>query len=228
VALLGVTVSPFPSKSIPLLPAGGREAALATLQAEIASCAACALAGRIPEARPIHRGKGRIGDRIMVVGQAPGVTGHEHPRPFSGAAGRTLRGWLTAAGFDAGALHDRCYLTSITRCFPGSSGASKGDRMPTAAEVTRCRPFLDRELALVRPELVLALGRLAVTELLGPAPLAAVVGTVREVERADHRFVVLPFSHPSGISRWLNDPANRAHHDRAIALLAGQRQRHGY
>ena len=204
-----------------------REAALAALQREVVGCRRCVAAGHLPTARPVWREKGRVGDRIMVVGQAPGATGHEQARPFSGAAGRTLKAWLGAAGFDDGALHGRCYLTSVTRCFPGPGPSGKGDRMPRPAEVRLCRDYLDRELALVRPEVVLALGRLALTELVGPAPLAELVGTVREVERAGVRFLVVAFSHPSGISRWLNDPANRARHDRAVALLADLRVRLG-
>jgi uracil-DNA glycosylase len=99
--------------------------------------------------------------------------------------------------------------------------------VPSAREIALCRSHLDRELALVRPELVLALGRLAATALVGAAPLAELVGTLQEAERAGHRFLVLPLPHPSGVSRWLNDPANRERHGRALALLAVERARRG-
>src|SRR3712207_8742274 len=56
-----------------------------------------------------------------------------------------------------------------------------------------------------------------------PAQLAELVGTMRETERAGHRFLVLPLPHPSGVSRWLNDPANRVRHERALALLADRK-----
>ena len=135
----------------------GRTAALAALHREVAACGRCVAAGFIPVAHPIF--KGAVGNRVMVVGQAPGALAHERPMPYSGASGRTLSGWLGQAGFDDGALHGRCYLTSLTKCFPGASASGKGDRAPSAAEVALCRGHLDRELALVRPELVLALGR---------------------------------------------------------------------
>ena len=202
-----------------------RTAALARLHREVAACRRCVAAGFIPTAHAIF--KGAVGNRVMVVGQAPGALAHERPAPYMGATGRTLRSWLGRAGFDEGALHGRCYLTSLTKCFPGPSTSGKGDRAPSAAEVALCRGHLDRELALVRPELVLALGRLAATALVGPAPLAELVGTVREAERAGHRFLVLPLPHPSGVSRWLNDPANRARHEQALALLAGLRVERG-
>jgi len=148
--------------------------------------------------------------------------------PYLGATGKTLRAWLTTAGFDDGAFHDRFYLTSLTKCFPGPSASGKGDRAPAAAEIALCRPHLDRELALVRPELVLALGRLAAAAFLGAAPLGELVGTLRPAERSGHRFLVLPLPHPSGVSRWLNDPDNRARHARALAILAALRVRRGF
>ena len=203
----------------------GRAAALAAVQREVAGCARCVAAGFIPRAHPIF--KGEVGNRLMVVGQAPGALAFERPVPYAGASGRTLRGWLARAGFDEGALHGRFYLTSLTKCFPGPSTSGKGDRAPSAAEVALCRGHLDRELALVRPELMLALGRLAATALLGPAPLAELVGTVREAERAGHRFLALPLPHPSGVSRWLNEPANRARHERALGLLGELREARG-
>jgi uracil-DNA glycosylase len=202
-----------------------RSAALSRLHKEVAGCRRCVAAGHIAEAHPIF--KGDIGNRVMVVGQAPGALAHERPYPYMGATGKTLRGWLATAGFEAEALHGRFYLTSLTKCFPGASVSGKGDRAPSAAEIGLCAGHLDRELALVRPELVLALGRLAITALVGPGPLATLVGTLREVERAGHRFLVLPLPHPSGVSRWLNDPANRERHARALALLAEERVRRG-
>lgn len=204
----------------------GRTVALAAAQREIAGCVRCVAAGFIPTAHPIF--KGDAGYRLMVVGQAPGALAFERPVPYAGASGRTLRGWLARAGFDDGALHDRCYLTSLTKCFPGASASGKGDRAPSAAEIALCRSHLDRELALVRPEVVLALGRLAATAFLGPAPLAELVGTLRPAERSGHRFLVLPLPHPSGVSRWLNDPANRARHEAALEWLAEERARRGW
>lgn len=199
-----------------------RVAALERLHATIARCRRCVEAGYLPVAHPIF--KGAIGNRVMVVGQAPGQHAHERPVPFSGASGRMLKQWLVRAGFDPEALHRAFYLTSLTKCFPGVSASGKGDRTPSAAELAFCRDYLDAELALVQPELVLSLGRLAASVLLWPAPLAELVGTVQQAERAGHRFLVLPLPHPSGVSRWLNDPANQERHAQALALLAKLRE----
>ena len=194
-----------------------RSLALTALHEEIAGCTRCVVAGSIPVAHPIFRGA--IGNRVMVIGQAPGALAHERVAPYMGATGKTLRAWLAESGFNEGALFGRFYLTSLTKCFPGPSPSGKGDRAPSSVEIGLCRGHLDREIALIRPEVVLALGRLAATALLGPAPLAELVGTVREAERAGHRFLVIPLPHPSGVSRWLNDPVNRARHTQALAQL---------
>ncbi|HET9014846.1 MAG TPA: uracil-DNA glycosylase family protein [Thermomicrobiaceae bacterium] len=191
-----------------------RQEALVAHQRRMHACTACVDAGFIVEAWPVFLGHAR--HRIMVVGQAPAVRRDEHPLPYSGASGRLLRRWLARAGFPDDALHERCYLTSLTKCFPGSSAGGKGDRAPTAREVALCRPNLERELALVRPEVILALGRLAAARFAGQRPLDELVGNVFEHEGA----VVIPLPHPSGVSRWLNDPANQALLDRALAALS--------
>lgn len=193
-------------------------------QREIAACTLCVEAGFIASANPIFRG--HAGQRLMVVGQAPGPTAAERPTPFSGASGKALQGWLRQAGFPDGVLHRDFYLTSLTKCFPGPDRhGGKGDRPPSAVEIALCARHLDQEIALVRPEIILALGRMA-AERLDPSarrlPLAALVGTLRPAERAGHAFQLLPLPHPSGVSRWLNDPANRARLDVALEVLSRQ------
>ncbi len=111
------------------------------------------------------------------------------------------------------------FLTSATKCFPGPSVSGKGDRLPTAAEVSLCGEHLDREIALVRPELVITLGKLAANVVIGPASLGDLVGQMHDAERAGHQFVALPLPHPSGVSRWMNEPANQEKHAHALALL---------
>lgn len=190
------------------------------MQAEIAACRRCVEAGTIPEANPIFRGG--AGMRLMVVGQAPGPATHEAGVPYSGATGKTLARWLERAGFPPGSLHERFYLTSLTKCFPGKASGGKGDRAPSAKEIAWCRIHLDREIALVRPATVVSLGRLAANALAPQTrglPLAEVVGRIWEGERGGHAFALVPLPHPSGVSHWLNDAANRARVDLALAEL---------
>jgi uracil-DNA glycosylase len=199
------------------------QAALQTVQREIAACTLCVEAGFISTSLPIFHG--HAGQRLMIVGQAPGPSAGERPLPYTGATGKTLQRWLERAGFPSEALHRDFYLTSLTKCFPGAATGTgaKGDRPPSAREIALCARHLDQEIALVRPEIVVSLGRLA-AERLDPTarrlPLTDLVGTLRPAERAGHTFRLLPLPHPSGVSRWLNDPAHSARLDEALAVLS--------
>ena len=190
----------------------------------VLNCRACVSAGHIVLARPVFRG---VAERSwMIVGQAPAALGHERPA-YAGPAGVKLRSWLTAAGLDgADPLEDNFYLTSVTKCFPGPGAGGKGDRMPSRAEVLLCAPHLEREIQLVRPEVIVTLGKLAANVLIGPGSLADLVGTVRNSSYAGQQFTAIPFPHPSGVSRWLNGEPGRSCLERAIAQLAAVREEH--
>lgn len=185
--------------------------AMQRLHARIRACTRCADAGYIPFARPIVAGK--LGDRIALVGQAPGVVELSTGLPFSGRSGAILRRWLADAGIGEDALP---YRTAMTKCFPGKAKSGAGDRRPSPPELALCAPWLELELALLRPRILMLIGQLAIERFWGRAALEDAVGRVRR-ER-DGR-VLIPFPHPSGASRWLNDEANRVLLRRAIGHL---------
>lgn len=201
------------------------------LQAQIRACTRCVEAGYIPQAAPILRGNATA--RVMVIGQAPGPTAAERPWPYSGSSGKTLQMWLARAGFEDGALHDpdRFYLTSLTKCFPGKAAQGAGDRVPGRAEIELCSGHLNAELEHVRPEIILALGRLSINRLLPSTrklSLYDTVGTARPAEyAAAGEAVVLPLPHPSGVSRWLNLAENRERLHLALDWLDAARREHG-
>jgi uracil-DNA glycosylase len=196
-----------------------RPSPLERLHAEIRACRACEVGGYLNKARPI-RESGRGSGRVMVIGQAPGALSDAARQHFTGPAGKLLERWFVQAGFPEGYLRQEVYLTAVTRCYPGKSRYGKGDRTPSSAERALCRPFLERELATVKPSLVIPLGALAIERVLGDARLQEVVGRLyRQVGRD-----VLPLPHPSPVSRWLNDPENRALVNRGIGLLARWRE----
>jgi uracil-DNA glycosylase family 4 len=194
-----------------------RKIALERHQARIRECVDCVQAGYIPSAMPIFQG--HAAQRIMIIGQAPAYRKVERP-PYSGASGKKLDAWLEQAGFPPGSLQERCYLTSITKCFPGPGKNGNGDRAPSASEIALCRPLLDGELSLVQPEVIITLGTLAAAKFLKRRPLAELVGRSWE---HDGR-VILPLPHPSGVSRWLNDPAHQTLVDTALDELSWIRQ----
>ena len=147
---------------------------------------------------------GSIRDRIAIVGQAPGAVELTTGQPFSGRSGAELRRWLDLAGIDQDHLP---YRTAITKCFPGKAPTGSGDRRPSPAEIAHCAPWLDQELALLRPRVILLLGGLAIDRFWGSGkvPLEAAVGRSRMTDGV----TFIPLPHPSGASRWLNDPAHR-------------------
>jgi uracil-DNA glycosylase family 4 len=184
--------------------------ALEQLHARIRACTKCVEAGYLPSAFPIVAGK--ASDRVMIIGQAPGAVELTTGLPFSGRAGAELRRWLAQAGIDEAHLP---YRTSITKCFPGKAPSGAGDRRPSPPEVALCAPWLDAELAIVRPRVILLVGTLAIERFWGRVPLSEVVGR----SRIDGERVLIPLPHPSGASRWLNDPQNRHRLRRALLLV---------
>jgi uracil-DNA glycosylase len=148
----------------------------------------------------------------MIVGQAPGSVEGAEGRPWRGRAGRTLRDWLE---LDEDAFYEIFYCASVTRCDPGRHPSGRGDRRPTPAELALCSFWLDWELRLLRPRLVLPVGGVAIRRLVGKVPLADCVG--RRYPLASG--VAVPLPHPSGASGWLNQPANRERLATALELV---------
>ena len=148
--------------------------------------------------------------RAMLVAQAPGSTEVVTRLPFTGPAGKRLAGWFERAGVS----RTEIYLSAIARCFPGKARGG-GDLVPSRAMIRNCRPHLTREFELLRPEVVVPVGGLAIKELLGIRRLSDAVG--REIVRDGVAYVPLP--HPSGASTWLNRPENKERLGVALGLL---------
>lgn len=177
--------------------------------------------------------RGNITADVMLIGQAPGITEVEVKRPFNAGSGKRLFKWLEDAEWDENDFRDNQYMTAVTKCYPGRHPNGKGDRVPSRAEQKLCRPYLETEIRLVKPKLMLLVGKLAIqllfpkkmklTEIIGtaiyfsPAALTDplqfdmskgdVVTTYRGEK--DGRYVV-PIPHPSGASLWPNKPENKA------------------
>lgn len=156
--------------------------------------------------------------RVLVIGQAPGVRSMVAGRHFSGPGGRLLREWLARGGIPHEEQDDEVYFTALTRCFPGPAPrGGAGDRKPSPPELDLCAPYLERELELLDPRLVLLVGSMAIERFLGRVKLGDVVGSLVE---QDGR-LWLPLPHPSGVSRWLNDPEHKALVARALDRMRG-------
>jgi uracil-DNA glycosylase len=186
----------------------------AAFQQKMRACRKCQAAGY--DIVPGAVFSGPAPSPLMLVGQAPGVTEAEVKRPFNASSGQRLFQWLAEAGLEETEFRARYYMTAVTKCYPGKHPKGKGDRKPTRAEQKLCRPFLDEELARVRPRVLLAVGGLAIETLLGQRlRLDETVGRIFEVDGRS----ILPLPHSSGASLWLNRAAHQALLQQALVLL---------
>jgi uracil-DNA glycosylase len=194
----------------------GSYRSLAALQRDNRVCRACAEAGYPLASLPVL--EGRPGQRAMIVGQAPGVVEGEERRPWRGRAGQTLRRWLDL-GEDE--FYATFYCASVTRCYPGRHPSGRGDRPATPREIELCRFWLNWELRLLEPAVVVPVGGLAARRVLGISRLGDCIGSRFDLGRA----VAVPLPHPSGASAWLNAPANRERLSHALGVLGEELRR---
>jgi uracil-DNA glycosylase len=191
-----------------------------TLHGEILACTRCVQSGHIQSAAPMFQG--RPGQPLMLIGQAPGIAELGPRKPFAGRAGKELQRWCRRAGFaDDDHFRSFTYVTSVTKCFPGKSRSGGGDRRPSRVEVAQCRPWLEAQMSLQRPRLILLVGTLAIEQFSADLPGSSLDVLVGELfESAGGGPLLLPLPHPSGASRWLNQHAHRARLNDALDLLA--------
>jgi len=190
---------------------------LSQLHAEMRLCRSCIEEGYSITPPAIFSGISTA--RIMIIGQAPGITEVEARRPFNAGSGSRLFQWLAEVGIDENWFRQTQYMTSVTKCFPGKANAGGGDRVPSRFEQNLCRPFLDQEIFIVNPHLIIPIGRLAIELFYSKRrSLSDIIGTEKQI---NHRWII-PLPHPSGASRWHQIPENRERISRALLLI----QRH--
>lgn len=189
--------------------------ALSKLHVEMRTCRLCLEAGY--NITPPAIISGVMGARLMTIGQAPGITEVEAGRPFNAGSGTRLFKWLSGAGIEEDWFRSTQYMTSVTKCYPGRVKSGSGDRVPKRSEQKLCRPYLDREIEIVNPALIIPIGRLAIN-LFYPRRmnLTEIIGTQKQV---DGHWVV-PLPHSSGASRWHQTESNRALIRQAVDLIA--------
>jgi uracil-DNA glycosylase len=178
--------------------------------AALRACARCpAMIGPVVVGRP-------VASRVYLLGQAPGPREGAIGHPFAWTAGRQLFKWFAGIGLDEAAFRERVYMAAVCRCFPGKAKSGGGDRVPDRDEIAACRPWVDAELALLRPTLLIPVGRLAIEQVLPPAPLVDRIGRAFRAGDAD----VVPLPHPSGASTWFRTEPGRSLTAQALATIA--------
>lgn len=196
---------------------------LPTLHDVIRSCRRCEVAGYLERAVPVAFRPTR--QPLMLVGQAPGINALVSDVPFATpGSNRRLSGWFREAGIEpAEEWRDFMYITSVTKCYPGRLPGAEGDRVPSPPEQRLCRPYLEMQLRLVQPRIIIMVGLLAINTFLQPLGLKKSQITLNNVvgqsfTDAEGRHL-LPLPHPSGVSHWLNGAENKAKVSAGLALL---------
>jgi DNA polymerase len=138
-------------------------------------------------------GEGNADARLMLIGEGPGADEDRSGRPFVGQAGQLLDAMILALGL----RREQVYIANVVKCRPPAN------RAPNADETAACAPFLDRQIDLVKPDMILALGRPAAQRLTGETrPLGAMRGRWRTYRGVP----VLPTFHPAYL---LRNPADK-------------------
>lgn len=175
---------------------------------------------RCPRMQSTPVSGGAVVSDVMLIGQAPGPREPVLQRPFAHTAGRTLFHWFEQfCGMDETAVRSTIYFAAVCRCFPGKTPAG-GDRVPAPDEIRNCSPWMDEEIKILRPRLIIPVGRLATAQFINCAKLDEVIGRKFRIERAQHRFDLIPLPHPSGISPWHKIPPGKQLTERAMRKIA--------
>jgi len=161
---------------------------------------------------------------VMLIGQAPGVREGPAGKPFAWTAGKTMFHWFADTALGLGMPEDRfrerVYMAAVCRCFPGKATGG-GDRVPSRDEVARCSKHLAREVQILRPRLVIPVGKLAIEQLVPEMKkLIDVVGVQQRLTFHDHELDMIALPHPSGASTWHRTEPGKTLLVRALSLIS--------
>jgi uracil-DNA glycosylase len=175
---------------------------------------------RCPRMQSTPVSGGAIVSDIMVVGQAPGPREPVLLRPFAHTAGKTLFRWFEEfCGMNEATVRSKIYFAAVCRCFPGKN-SSGTDRVPAPDEIHNCSSWMDNEIRILQPRLIIPVGRLAIMQFIDCPKLDKVIGHTFRVERAGYRFDLIPLPHPSGASPWHKISPGRELTKRALKQIA--------
>ena len=157
---------------------------------------------RCPRMQSTPVSGGAVLSDVMLIGQAPGPREPVLQRPFAHTAGKTLFRWFEEfCGLSESTVRSTIYFAAVCRCFPGKASGG-GDRVPAPDEIRNCSSWMDDEIKILRPRLVIPVGRLAIAQFIDYTKLEEVIGRKFRAGRAQHSFDLIPLPHPSGASPW--------------------------
>ncbi|MGZ4981119.1 MAG: uracil-DNA glycosylase family protein [Methylobacter sp.] len=168
---------------------------MSTHRSALFSCTRCPdMIGPVVSGSPVL-------SKILLIGQAPGDKEGGFGKPFAWTAGKTMFKWFERIGIDEQSFRERVYMAAVCRCFPGKNPKG-GDRVPSPDEIDNCSGWLQAEVELLKPDLILPVGKLAIAQLMQVKKLDEVIGKLHPVTFHGHRTEAIPLPHPSGASTW--------------------------
>ncbi|MET0064228.1 MAG: uracil-DNA glycosylase family protein [Candidatus Thiodiazotropha endolucinida] len=185
-------------------------------QESLKQCSRCdAMIGPVVTGQP-------VASPVLLVGQAPGAKEGMAGRPFAWTAGKTLFNWFGRLGITEEQFRRQVYMSAVCRCFPGKNPKG-GDRVPNAQEIEACSQWLHKELELLRPQLILPVGKLAITQFIDVDKLTQVIGRIHSIQQQDGICDVIPLPHPSGASTWHRTEPGKSLLQKALELIGRHR-----
>ncbi len=157
---------------------------------------------------------------VFLIGQAPGIREGDYGKPFAWTAGKTMFRWFAEIGLDQETFRKRIYMAAVCRCFPGKTPKG-GDRVPGREEIHRCAAWMDSELTLLKPALIIPVGKLAIAQFMPVTKLDEVIGQSRRISKAGFETDAIPLPHPSGASTWHRTEPGKTLLRRALRLIQG-------
>jgi len=160
-----------------------------------------------------------VNSEILLIGQAPGDREGDLGRPFAWTAGKTLFKWFESIGVCEQEFRRQVYMSAVCRCFPGKNPKG-GDRVPNEKEIGACSQWLNQEIILLQPRLIIPVGKLAISQYISVDKLVDVIGQKFKRSIAGIELEIVPLPHPSGASTWHRMSPGKELLDHALSLLA--------
>ncbi len=161
--------------------------------------------------------------RILLLGQAPGDREITLHRPFAWTAGKTLFTWFETIGINEKQCRQQIYMAAVCRCFPGKNPKG-GDRVPATDEIKACAQWLNQELDILQPQLIIPVGKLAISQFLKFKRLTEVIGQQHLHPLHGKMVDIIPLPHPSGISTWHRTEPGKSLLTQALLLIQSHPQ----
>jgi uracil-DNA glycosylase len=181
-------------------------------QKKLHACRACPdMIGPVVIGQPVN-------SKVMLIGQAPGDKEGQLGKPFAWTAGKTMFKWFESVGLNEQAFRSRVYMAAVCRCFPGKNPKG-GDRVPSKGEIETCNRWLQAEFQLLEPDLLIPVGKLAITQFMQVDKLAEIIGRSHRISLNNHTTDLIPLPHPSGASTWHRTEPGRSLLQKALQLL---------